>query len=288
MNDPALHLFDLLTWRLRRALPGLRAGAQRGSMRGSGDTFADLAPLLAHPDPRRIDLRRSLLDPMGGLFVRRFETQTDLTLHLLLDASASLATGARSDRPGLAGLLVAGFARAAWRGRDRFALSVCAGPKVLLAEAPTRRRGLDAEVLDHIGAVTFEGDGIEALVSEANQLPSRRVLVVLISDFELAEPELDRLLAALAPRPLLPVWLRDTGLEAPPGHLGLAETRDPETGRRRTVLTTRAWAGRQADRGAAHRAKLCQIFADYGHAPIEIRDQIDVEAIAAALGQASL
>lgn len=288
MNGEALHLFDLLTWRLARALPGMRPGGHRGTMRGAGDAFADLAPLLAHPDPRRLDVRRSLLDPFGTTFVRRFETRTDLTLHLLLDASASLRAGARSDRLGLAALLAAGFAEAAWRGRDRYALTAIGGEQVLDEILPARRRELGPELLERIGALRPDGEGVEGLERAAMALPARRILVVLISDFDHTTDELRRLLAALEPRPVLPVWLRDGGLEAPSGRLGLAETRDPESGRRRTVLTTKRWAAQQTQAAARHRASLRSIFAEHGLAPIEIRDQINVDALAAALEEAPL
>src|SRR5699024_11336433 len=39
-----LYLFDALAWRLGRRQPGQHEGAHRGRMRGSGDSFADIAP----------------------------------------------------------------------------------------------------------------------------------------------------------------------------------------------------------------------------------------------------
>lgn len=283
-----LHLFDALAWRLARALPGLRAGAHAGRMRGAGESFADVAPLLAHPDPRRLDLRRSVTDPFGGLIVRRFQTRTDLRLHVLLDASASLGAGASADRIGLAALLVAGFAQAARRGRDLFSLDVLAGARLVQTQGPTRRAGLAQELLEQLQALTPSGQGIEGLVAAAGALPAERVLVVLISDFELAPEELDRLLVALRPRPLLPIWLRDSGLENPPPHRGLAELGDPETGRRRTVLTGPRWAARQAQAGRTARAALQGVFAAHGLHPVQIADSIDLAELAASLDEAPL
>lgn len=289
MTDGAqLHLFDALAWRLAQALPGLRAGGHIGRMRGAGDSFADVAPLLAHPDPRRLDLRRSLTDPFGGLFVRRFQTRTDLRLHVLLDASASLSAGAGADRQGLAALMVAGFAQAARRAQDLFSLDVLAGARRLETQAPTRRAGLAGELLTRLGALIPAGRGVEGMLAAAAELPLDRILVVLISDFELAPQELDRLLAALRPRPVLPIWLRDSGLENPAPHLGLAELSDPETGRRRTVLTGPRWAARQAQAGRAARAALLRVFADHGLHPVRITDSIDLAELAASLDEAAL
>lgn len=278
-----LHLFDALAWQLSRRLPGVRTGQHAGRMRGTGEEFADIAPLLAHPDPRRLDLRRAITDPFGTLYVRRFQTRTDLRLHLCLDASASLGVLAGADRLGLARLLMAGFAQAARRGRDLFSLTVCAGDRVLHEQVPTRR-DLATELLE----LPLQPSGRGAAALMAQDLPQDRILVVLISDFELATDELALLLAALRPRPVLPIWLRDSGLETPPARLGLAQVLDPETGRGRTVLTSRAWAEAQSRAARARHKTLLRVFAEYGLAPVQITDSIDVADLAAALAEAPL
>ncbi|ARC37322.1 hypothetical protein A6J80_13895 [Paracoccus yeei] len=283
-----LHLFDALAWRLSRALPGLHTGAQAGRMRGAGDSFADVAPLLAHPDPRRLDLRRSVTDPFGTLSVRRFQTRTDLRLHVLLDASASLAAGAGADRVGLARLLVAGFVQAARRGQDLFSLEVCCGDVLAHREPPSRRPGLGAELLAVLDGLPPQGQGIGALLAAAADLPSDRILVVLISDYDLAPSEVADLLASLRPRPVLPVWLRDRGLENPDPRFGLIDALDPETGRRRTQLATPRWAARQVAAARAGRAALRGVFAEHGLRPVEIADSIDVADLAARLDEAPL
>ncbi|WP_323010712.1 hypothetical protein [Paracoccus sp. (in: a-proteobacteria)] len=280
-----LHLFDALAWRLAQGLPGLRSGSHAGRMRGAGENFADIAPLLAHPDPRRLDLRRSVMDPLGTLHVRRFQTRTDLRLHVALDASASLGAVARADRLGLARLLAAGFAQAARCARDLFSLTVCAGDRVLHDQPPTRR-SLAPELLEL--PLEPAGRGTDALTVMAHELPRERVLVVLISDFELAQDELAALLTILRPRAVLPIWLRDSGLDAPPPQLGLAEVRDPETGRRRTVLTTPRWATRQAQATANRHTALRRTFAEHGLSPIEITDSIDVAQLAVSVSEAPL
>ncbi|MBL3577840.1 hypothetical protein BV509_20610 [Rhodovulum sulfidophilum] len=287
-SPEVLPLFDLLAWRLARALPGLRTGDHPARMRGAGGSFADTAPFLAHPDPRRLDLRRTLTDPMGTLQVRRFQSRVDLTLWVLLDASASLGAGARSDRPGVAALLAAGLAQAAWRGRDRFALTAMAGQDRLLSVPPGRQAGQAAALAAALADLRPDGCGTAGLEEAAREIPGDRVLVAVISDFDHAPDELRGFLAALEPRPVLPFWLRDTGLEAPPGQVGLAAIRDPETGRRRIAVTSRAWADRQAREAAGRRRELRGVLAEFGLSPVEIRDQISVSDLAAALSEVAL
>ncbi|VDS08191.1 hypothetical protein PARHAE_01374 [Paracoccus haematequi] len=283
-----LHLFDALAWRMAQPQPGLRQGAHRGRMRGAGGAFADLAPLLAYPDARRLDLRRSLTDPMGGFFVRRFERPADITLHVLVDASASLGAGALSDRQGLAALMAGGLAQAARRGGDRAAVQAVGGNEILAALPPSRRAGIGQQARDLIAALIPTGSGVGGLIAAASSLPRRRVLVAVISDFDISAPELALLLEALSPRPVLPIWLRDSGLEEPPGDFGLAEIRDPETGRRRTLLTSGRWAARQAQASLRHRQSLRAVFAGQGLRPVEIRDSIDIGDLIATLDEAPL
>ncbi|SIT77407.1 DUF58 domain-containing protein [Pontibaca methylaminivorans] len=280
-----LYLFDALAWRLGRRQPGQHEGAHRGRMRGSGDSFADIAPLLAYPDPRRLDIRRSLTDPFGGFFVRRFERRTDIALHILLDGSASLGAGAASDRQGLAALLAGGLAQAARRGGDRAAIQVIGGEQVLFEAPATRRPGLGEELRAGINALQPAGRGTAGLIRAAEALPLRRVLVALVSDFDHGADELDHLLGALTPRPVLPFWLRDSGLENPPGRPGLAEARDPETGRRHTVITGRKWAARQQEAARERRRDLRRVFSNHGLRAVEIRDSIDIDHLVAALGE---
>ena len=283
-----LYLFDALAWHLVHSQPGLRDGSQRGRMRGAGDLFADIATLLAHPDPRRLDLRHSFTDPFGGFFVRRFERRTDVDLHILLDASASLTSGATSDRHGLAALLAGGLVQAARRSGDRAAVYVLGGAAELAHQTASRRAGLGEEVREMVLDLTPMGSGVDGLVGAGAALPRDRVLVALISDFALAPAELELLLETLNPRPVLPLWLRDAGLEMPSGRFGLAETRDPETGRRRTVLTTRNWAARQIEAGRDHREALRKVFFNNGLRPIEVLDSIDIDNLVAALGELPL
>lgn len=182
---------------------------------------------------------------------------------------------AHADRTGLARLLVAGLAQVARRGRDQFSLTICAGDRVLHEQPPTRRSIAD--------------DLLNLPVAPAGQaMPQDRILVTLISDFEVATAEPATLLSALRPRPVLPIWLRDSGLENPPQRLGLVAVRDPETGRRRTVLTTPRWAMRQAQATGRRHAALRRVFAEHGLVPVEVTDSIDVVELAASLDEAPL
>src|SRR5262245_45957151 len=110
-----------LAWRSR----AVRAGAHRSTHRGAGGLFRDLASLLEHPDPRRIDVRQSLRDPFEAIHVRRFEQKSAVAVTMLLDVSGSMSFAGRTRKMRLAADLAAVIAASARRTGDTFSLIAC-------------------------------------------------------------------------------------------------------------------------------------------------------------------
>ena len=276
-------LTDTLRFGLARRLSGAHPGAHRGRWAGSEGVFADLAPLARQPDPRRLDARRSITDPFGEIQVRRFATPTFATLWIVADLSASLAPTGATDRHALAALLAGALAGAARLGGDAAALALARGEAAETRFPPGRDRDRAAGFRAAVAGLRPEGRGVEGLAALAGAIPTGRTLVFLLSDFELAPEDLARLLAAYEGHALIPLWLRDSGLEAPPEGIGrlprLVRLRDPESGAARSAVLTgrraRAWARARSDGRAALRAT----FHRFGRDPVEILDRIGIEAL---------
>ena len=77
---------------------GIRPGAFRGMHSGAGERFRTSVPLHARADPRRLDVRATLRDPLGGVWVRDFEQQSALKVIVLADVSASMGYVGRHDK----------------------------------------------------------------------------------------------------------------------------------------------------------------------------------------------
>ena len=112
-----------LRLRARAAADGLWAGPHRSLRRGAGVEFAGYRAYVPGDDLRFLD-RRALMRH-GVRIVREFETDTDRSLRLVLDASASMGF-AGSRAPGaklpFAAVVAAALAWVALRGGDRVAL----------------------------------------------------------------------------------------------------------------------------------------------------------------------
>ena len=128
-----------LPYRLDWRATGVRIGAHRGKMEGTGGLFRDFDTQMRSPDPRRIDLRMSMRDPNETLYVRRFEQKTAITVYALVDLSASMSFAGSVAKMQVVADLCAALA-AATRDAERVWPVFVADPDLLDAHAPATAR----------------------------------------------------------------------------------------------------------------------------------------------------
>jgi uncharacterized protein (DUF58 family) len=273
-----------LPYRLPWRSVGVRVGAHRGKLEGSGGFFHDFAPLLQRPDPRRIDLRVSVRDPFEGLFVRRFEQKTAVSVYALLDVSASMGFHGNADKMRLAADLCAAIAASARRAGDAFGLIGC-GSRVEpdFFFPATRTRGGEAEMSGRLRAHVPSARGVQGFVEAAALIAGRRKLVFLISDFYMTQAATETIFSSLSHHDIVPIILSDTlELEQLP-RWGLLSLTDLEIGRRRLVVMRPSLREAWQRRSERRRAELNGIAARYGREPFEVRDHIDWDRLAGYL-----
>lgn len=270
-----------LPYRLFGRARGMAPGAHRAAGSGANGAFLRHVSLLDLPDARRIDMRASLLDPLGGIKVRRFEHRARIDVFVVLDLSGSMAFGrdGRDDDP--VAELCAGVAHAAIRSGDRFGM-IAAGPaeRADVTIRATRRRGVPDEVWSRLTTETGAGAGTDALLAAVEEFPTRRSLVFVVSDFLMPEERIDALLAALWRHDVAPVVVRNSAVESRLPRFGLVETRDLETGRRRLVVMRRALRERWIAQAKARRAALDAAFRRAGRPGFDLVDRFDADAFA--------
>ena len=193
-----------LRLRARGAADGLWSGAHRSIRRGSGVEFAGHRAYLPGDDLRFVD--RHALMRHGELVLREFETETDRSVKLVIDATASM--GFRGSRaPGaklaFASVVAAAVAWIALRGGDRVALDWIGGkaPRPLPSAAgPQAFERLVAamEAAEPGGQLT--GEGLEAVLAKVERSAPRGAVTLLVSDLlDLPERSAERI-AALGAR----------------------------------------------------------------------------------------
>lgn len=269
-----------LPYRLFGRARGVAPGIHRAVGAGLNGAFLRHGSILETPDARRIDMRASLTDPMGGLKVRRFENRARIDVFVALDLSGSMAFGRGGEEDPVADFCAA-VAHAAIRSQDRFGL-LAAGPKPRadLALRATRRAGLPDEIWRRVSHDVGAGRGVAGLIDMLDELPQRRSLVFVVSDFLLPAHEVEDLLARLWRHDVAPIVARSSAIETRLPRFGLVETRDLETGRRRMVLMRRslreAWLAHARER----RAALDRLFRRYGRPAFDLVDRFDPDAFA--------
>ena len=263
-------------YRVRWKTSSLRPGAFRGMHAGSGDLMRTSVPLREHSDPRRLDLRATLRDPFGGLWVREFEQNSALKVVVLADVSASMAYVGRYDKLEQLRRVSVALAQTAWRNGDAFgfyAASEAPQPALML---PARiNRGAGDWITRRLARFTPNGDSARGLLKVIPHLPHRRALVFLVSDFHWPENDLRDMLRALAHHAVVPIVLRDPAEVDAVRRRGIAVLRDLESGERRFVwLRPRLVEALRTARSRGEE-RLRQICRNAGCAPFFVRGRFD-------------
>ena len=175
--------------RARAIVEGHLSGQHRSPYRGASVEFADHREYTPGDETRHIDWK--VYGRRDRLFVKEFESETNLNVHLLVDVSRSMDYGAPVTKLQYATHLAAALAYLATRQRD--ATSLClfdAEVREFLEPQTTAthlRRIFDALDAAHAG----EDTDIATVLGSVAQSVKRRGLVVLISDLlDEAEPVL--------------------------------------------------------------------------------------------------
>jgi uncharacterized protein (DUF58 family) len=233
----------------RRLVNPALTGAYHSVFKGRGMDFDEVAPYLPGDDVRFIDWNVSARS--GDLHVKRFVEERELTVQILVDASASMrfGTGEESKRT-LAAQVAALLAVLAVRNNDRVGLTIFDDAvRVHLTPRKGKRHimRLITEVLEHRPGVDARTALEVALTHTARSL-HRRAIVFVLSDF--LEEGWEQGLGLLARRhDVVPVVFEDPLEDAPTRdpvrgtfwsnllHGGLLQLRDLESGQRWVVDT---------------------------------------------------
>ena len=244
--DPRLFSrLDRIRFRFSR-VHGTRAGETpvRGLTQDSGIEVESFKTYVAGDDIRYVDW--NAVGRLDQLLTRRFVAEREVPVHVLIDASASMAVPAADHKFGFGVRLAAALAYVALNGNDPVRVAVLrqqtdAAP---LEESPLlRHRGRYLRLKPFLAAVTPSGGtALGESVSRYLAHHRERGVAVVISDFlvppEVYESALERLRASrLQVQAIQIVGREERELEALGGRLRL---RDSESGAVREVLLSSA------------------------------------------------
>jgi uncharacterized protein (DUF58 family) len=178
--DPAfLARLERLTFRSKGLFAGLALGERRSVLRGTGLEFAGHRGYVPGDDLRALDW--AALGRLSKAFVKTFEEERDLTVHLLLDTSRSMAFGSPS-KLRAASRVAAALAHVALASLDRVGAALFDG-RGLRLHAPARGRGALFPLLAFLESAAADGPGDPEKALRLHAAAARPGLTVLLSDF---------------------------------------------------------------------------------------------------------
>lgn len=267
---------SLIHYRIRWRPAGYQPGSKCGQSAGIGDQFRALVPLHDHPDPRRLDLRASLRDPFDRLWVRDFYLNTALSVVVLMDASASMGYVGKVSRMRVAEEIAAQLALSAYRSGDAFGVYV-ANDRILEKGIlpPRMNRSAWGWVKQNFPQMIPSGNNADGLMHAAAQLPRKRSLIFLLSDFRWQPGKLPVLLKALSRHDVVPLVLQDPAEYDQMPARGIAALQDAETGETRFVWMRKRLIEKIHDTRQRQWRDIQCACRLYGCKPLLIRGQFD-------------
>ncbi|TSA48692.1 MAG: DUF58 domain-containing protein [Nitrosomonadales bacterium] len=273
---PAKEFSYHIGWRSRGRHPGRHASAQRGL----GMEFRGHAPLIAYPDPRRIDLRMTLRDPFEQVWVRIFNQKSATPVYVICDLSGSMGFAGKTRKLALASEIAASVAYSAYRVSDPFGF-IGFDEQVRedwLFASSTKAHGA-FEMAERLAEYHPAHVGAHGLLDVSQHLSRERSLVFLISDFHMPLETLEQSLNTLLRHHIVPMVLWDAAEYRTLPEFGIASVTDCETGARRTLFLRKALRARIQQAFEDRRAALTRFFMRFDMPPFFVEDGFDADAL---------
>jgi uncharacterized protein (DUF58 family) len=193
-DEAFLRQLERLKLLLRQPVRGGLKGGRRSVKRGRSVEFADYRDYVMGDDLRQLDW--NVYARLEKLFVKLFIEEEDVTVNLIVDASASMATG-RPNKLLFAKRAAAALGYIGLASEDRVQLTVLGG-RVARRRNGLRGSGRVFRLLGDLSGIA-PAEGPSDLVAAARHAAAQlhgRGLVILISD--LLDPGADRVIRELA------------------------------------------------------------------------------------------
>ncbi|MDA0748592.1 MAG: DUF58 domain-containing protein [bacterium] len=244
--------------RTRRLVNTVFSGEYHSVFKGQGMAFSEVREYQPGDDIRNIDW--NVTARMGHPFVKVFDEERELTVMLMVDASASGDFGTVSQMKGEIGVeICALLAFSAIQNNDRVGLLIFTDEVEAFIPPKKGRK----HVLRVIRELLYfrpnrRGTDIGAALDYLNRVTRRKSVVFLVSDF-LASGYEAALQVAGKRHDLVAVRLQDPREEDLPD-VGIVELEDAETGEEILVDTSDA--------------ELRRLFAEYSAKAVQVRDRL--------------
>ena len=265
-----------ISWRSR----GRHSGSHASTQRGMGMEFRGHTTLLSYPDPRRIDIRQTIRDPLEQVHVRIFNQKSATPVFAIADLSGSMNFGSKQSKVSLTSKISSAIAMSATHNSDPFGFI---GFDDIVREDWLCTQSFRAhQALELTSALkNFEPEQVgSAGLTDVNRfLPRERSLIFLISDFHMPMNELEDSLSLLMQHHVVPVVLWDSSEYKNLPEFGITSVTDSETGEKRTLFLRKDMRANIVASFEARRAEIEALFMKFDMAPFFVEGDFDADAL---------
>lgn len=266
-------------YRLGQPSAHVYPGSHPGRLTGAGQLYKAHVPLMASPDPRRIDLRASVLNPLQSYLVKVFQQQSQTTLYMIADLSGSMGFPGRSGQMQVIAEFMLSAALSAYQVGDRFGFIGCgAGIRSQWHIPAGHHWGIVQTMAGMLAKSKPEGTASGLLQTPA-LLSSHHALIFLVSDFHFDPALLKALLSQLNRHAVVPVVLWDQMSYSELPNWGIVKFKDSENRNTRTLLMRPAYKQRIIEAFARRKAELQQCFRSFGAEPLFMAQGYQAETV---------
>ncbi len=172
-----LDKFDLI---IRKRITSNYSGAKLSTAHGRGVVIKDRRIYAPGDDFRAIDWRA--FARTDKLYVKKYEEERSLSVHIIVDSSASMDYGGKTTKFDYASMLAVGYAYVAVRQNEKFQFATF--DESLRSFKPARGMHQVASMIDHLNKMKPDGESrLSTAVTQYKRFIRSRSYIVLISDF---------------------------------------------------------------------------------------------------------
>lgn len=252
-----LEAFSLI---VRKRITSQYSGSRSSLEQGHGLTLKEYRPYTPGDDVRSIDWK--VYARSDELFIKLFEEDRDLTVHVLIDATRSMDYGQSLSKCSYASMIAAGYLFLAMRSNERFRFSFM---RQDLEVHPMRRgRNHFATFVNEANEIKPEGDvSIGTAIEHYLPLLTSKSLVIIVSDFLFDSEEIEHAVGQLRKHDVRLVRVLDPD-EATLPFEGDYRLKDLESGEHLRTFIAPASRQQYLDRLEAHTVFMADLAASLG------------------------
>ena len=267
---------DIFDYHINWKTKGHHPGQHKSDQRGMGIEFAGHSNLLDYPDPRRIDIRQSMRDPLEQIYVRIFNQRSATPIMIITDLSSSMNFGAEKTKLKFTSEIATVILNSVTSRKDAIGFIGFNDHTETEWWAPLSYRPHRTKLLiEKLKDYQPKNSGHQGIKRIPQILPNDHTLVFLISDFHMPINDIEATLSKLNKHTVVPIiiWNKNEYEGLP--DFGIVTINDSESGEESTIFLRKKLKNNIIKKFSDRKKELKNIFMEYNSPPFFVEDSFN-------------